>query len=167
MLFFTTAEGTEVFSHHRHRRHTRHRKVGARARERERERRSHANERKEKQTNRTHFQLFQQFPDQIVRSRRALHRNLYRSQFAIVRRRRFVFRDFIRAADKPRDGARGRRHRPGDRPASNLPVSCHTKVLVDATSFYSRIIHTHLSDYLWFFFSNFLSSFAFCKSDDK
>jgi len=125
MLFFTTAEGTEVFSHHRHRRHTRHRKVGARAREREREReRSHANERKEKQTNRTHFQLFQQFPDQIVRSRRALHRNLYRSQFAIVRRRRFVFRDFIRAADKPRDGARGRRHRPGGSSRFKSPCLC-------------------------------------------
>ena len=97
----------------------------ARAREREREReRSHANERKEKQTNRTHFQLFQQFPDQIVRSRRALHRNLYRSQFAIVRRRRFVFRDFIRAADKPRDGARGRRHRPGGSSRFKSPCLC-------------------------------------------
>ena len=139
MLFFTTAEGTEVFSHRRHGRHTRHRKVGAREREREKPR---ERERKEKQTNRTHFQLFQQFPDQIVRSRRALHRNLYRSQFAIVRRRRFVFRDFIRAADKPRDGARRRRHRPeGVVPLQISLVSCHTKSsLVDATNFYSRII---------------------------
>ena len=56
MLFFTTAEGTGVFSHRRHSRHTRHRKVGAREREREREReRSHANakEKKNKQIART------------------------------------------------------------------------------------------------------------------
>ena len=50
MLFFTTAEGTEVFSHRRHGRHTRHRKVGARERERSL---ANAKEKKNKQIART------------------------------------------------------------------------------------------------------------------